>query len=116
MTIPPVPTYSIELEFYNSENEVCSSHIKAFLAEDHKDAILSAIRFWEGRQRAYSEHFGKLLCLKVYRAQVGIINTKGELTSKTLWGIFEWKYDFPGSLPDHVELRLAELDKMKNVE
>lgn len=100
--------FSATFEFATSEQEegtASSTSLKAYVADGPEAAVRDAVRFWNGRREAMPEHFHQLYAIKVWFYWVGGIDAKGNSQSMTMGELFEWKYDFPGSLEDWFEYK-----------
>jgi len=97
-----VSIYEAIYEYRNHDGGVHSTDI-IYTADDAKEAVRAAGRFWDGRQRNVPDHFGKVICVKVHPRTLGPIGDDGQLhNGRGLFG-YEWKIDTAGMmLADHI--------------
>lgn len=104
-----VSVFSASYEYARDDRSVTSMEVQ-FTAADEFDAIVSAIRFWMGRQHAMPTYFNKLFAVKVGKDTIGPIDASGSMFNGTDFPFFEWKIDSRGMpLETYALLRMGEL-------
>lgn len=76
-----------------------------FLAEDDMGAVQASVKWARERHEAIMKGYGEgsfFSSIKVYRKRIEAPGEDGSIGTRT-WGcIFEWKYDWPGTLEDQI--------------
>jgi hypothetical protein len=81
-----------------------------FTAPDQNAAIKDGVRAAEriNFSDLYPDENALLCCVKIYRKYIGPISEDGSSHEITCFPTFEWKYDWPGSLQEHVKMKIRE--------
>jgi hypothetical protein len=75
--------------------------------DSHRLAALNAVSWYNNRHKAFPECFPELWCLKLYLLHIPLILPDGSLSFHENGGcVFEWKYDWGGTIEDYIEARL----------
>jgi hypothetical protein len=86
--------YRAHIEFSTSEQtRIRISRITTILyaADDARDAVRSACRFWISRNYVIPEHFARLGCIQVMEIEPRRIDDDGTYNSDEKRLAFEWK-------------------------
>ena len=104
----PLLVYNVSIGYvYLEEGEGMREHQHDidFVAESHAEAIDAAVAWSQNRYEAYFKDAYKnceIGSLKLYQKWIGIPEPSGFIPTHT-WGcLFEWKYDWPGTLSQYV--------------
>jgi hypothetical protein len=93
-------TYWADVAFIVAPREEKALLIQ-FEAKSPKDAVKDAARFGHNRAREFG---WKLCCIKVGRFEPQPIDPEGYFRQASQFGFFEWKYDWPGTLDERIEV------------
>lgn len=76
-----------------------------YTAESPKEAVKAAVRFAHNRAKVFGWTF---VCVKVGTFEPQPITPEGNYQQAFGGHFFEWKYDWPGTLEDWIEMKLSE--------
>jgi hypothetical protein len=79
-----------------------------FESDGHAQAAHDAVRWFKNRQNAAPDFYGALWCLKLALFTPDRIDSTGALPP-ALCPVFEWKYDWGGTVQAHIESKLGEV-------
>lgn len=106
----PLTVFEISVSFAHSTDEGMREKTLSalFTAEDEAEALRSGVRFSENRLEAlytgknsfYNDPKAFVCCIKLHPITIGAIDPEGHTSQARGFCIFEWKYDWPGSLED----------------
>lgn len=106
----PIKVYSAHTSYpYGTDEGMREMSLTTdYMADNPVDAIRAAIRFADDRVlnlRDTNTYRGLCVgCIKVSEKTIGPIEADGRTTTRTSFPFFEWKFDFPGTLEQHVHV------------
>jgi hypothetical protein len=87
--------------------------ISTFRALKDQDAIEAFIRRAEYLTKTLPEHYPELWAVKIYRQEIGFVTNEGYLERLPQGPIFEWKYDWPGSIQSYADTEIHKLNAIE---
>ena len=97
-------TYSAVVAFIVAPREETALKVE-YTAQSHKEAVKAAVRFGHNRAKEFGWTF---CCVKVGTFNPQPITPEGYYQQAFGGHFFEWKYDWPGTLEDWIEMKLSK--------
>lgn len=96
--------YDAHISMADPDNPRHERQMQFFLtAPNPVEAVRATYRRWEDRHKAVPEYFGELWCIKLHHYTIGPVAEDGTTDSPRGMCIFEWKYDWPGTLEERIQ-------------